>query len=505
MKITAPTSSPLPVISVGGARLDHRQIAAARSGVQVVITAEGSERVRQSWLHGLAVADDRPLYGRTTGVGANRTVRPVGDPTGLARSLLRSHATSVGVPRSAERVRAMLLVRLNQLAAGGSGVAPAVVAGLCRMINDDSLPLVRELGSIGTADLSALASTALALMGEAPTSRPTAGPTPFGATDGLAFISSNAAALGDAALAVHLLDEAARAALVVAALTFDAVNGNAECISDTALLTTPFPGAGVVARTLRRLLGVDARGVRRAGGEPVPAARIQDSFGLRTIPQTHGPVLDALTAAAVVVNRLVNAPAENPLVFGGLRPSQDGAIAHHGGFHQAYLQMAMDSLGVAVAQSGQLVLARLAVLVEPEMTCLPPFLGNGTPGASGIMACEYVAASALARIRASGSPAGLQTVTLSRGSEEDASFASLAATQCLDMAQSYRQLLACELVAAVRAIRMRPRQPVTGVVGDIVALCHALPVSFEDRDLSGDLDFANELLPVLADLVQWRA
>jgi len=139
------------------------------------------------------------------------------------------------------------------------------------------------------------------------------------------------------------------------------------------------------------------------------------------------------------------------------------------------------------------------------MTCLPPFLGNGTPGASGIMACEYVAASALARIRASGSPAGLQTVTLSRGSEEDASFASLAATQCLDMAQSYRQLLACELVAAVRAIRMRPRQPVTGVVGDIVALCHALPVSFEDRDLSGDLDFANELLPVLADLVQWRA
>jgi len=92
MKITAPTSSPLPVISVGGARLDHRQIAAARSGVQVVITAEGSERVRQSWLHGLAVADDRPLYGRTTGVGANRTVRPVGDPTGLARSLLRSHA-----------------------------------------------------------------------------------------------------------------------------------------------------------------------------------------------------------------------------------------------------------------------------------------------------------------------------------------------------------------------------------------------------------------------------
>ncbi|MDQ2740035.1 MAG: aromatic amino acid ammonia-lyase, partial [Actinomycetota bacterium] len=180
MKTTAPTSSPLPVISVDGARLDLRQIAAARSGVQVVITAEGSERVRQSWLHGLAVADDRPLYGRTTGVGANRTVRPVGDPTSLARSVLRSHATSAGVPRSAERVRAMLLVRLNQLAAGGSGVAPAVVAGLCRMINDDSLPLVRELGSIGTADLSALASTALALMGEGPTSRPPAGPTPFG-------------------------------------------------------------------------------------------------------------------------------------------------------------------------------------------------------------------------------------------------------------------------------------------------------------------------------------
>ena len=147
----------------------------------------------------------RPIYGLTTGVGANRTVEVAPD-TDSAQALLRSHATSAGPARSPERVRAMLLIRLNQLCAGGAGVRPQVVQALAEMINDDTLPTIREFVGIGTAELSALATTALAL--QARSMLPTTAPSSseeliFGPHDALPFISSNAAALSDAALAAH--------------------------------------------------------------------------------------------------------------------------------------------------------------------------------------------------------------------------------------------------------------------------------------------------------------
>jgi len=286
---------------------------------------------------------------------------------------------------------------------------------------------------------------------------------------------------------------------VVAALTFHAAGGNAEAYSSAALRATPFPGAVEVGAALRWLLAADRTGLRRdVAGAPIPAARIQDPFALRVIPQTHGPVLDAVTAAADVVDRLVNAPTENPLILADPEGTDGGVIAHHGGFHQAYLQMALDSLGLAVAQSGQLVLARLATLVEPAFTGLTPFLGDGEPGASGVMICEYVAASALAFIRAAATPAGLQTVTLSRGVEEDASFASLAAVQCLAIAQRYRELLAAELVAAVRANRMNGAGRMAGPLRDALAVCAPLSSEFADRDLTDDLAVGESLMPSLA-------
>ena len=141
------------------------------------------------------------------------------------------------------------------------------------MIVADALPDVRTLGSIGTGDLSALATTALALMGEGPTSRPLAEPVRFGAADGLAFISSNAGVLGDAALAVSSLIESARAAVMIAALTFDAVDGNSEAYSDAVLRVTPFPGAALVGSNLRLILGADRSG-HQAGRRRGRAGRI---------------------------------------------------------------------------------------------------------------------------------------------------------------------------------------------------------------------------------------
>lgn len=489
-------------VELDGTGLTVAQIAAVGSGSRAVrLAAAGRNRAAASHTFAEQALLRRPLYGRSTGVGANRTVNLTGDPDENAVLLLRSHATSAGPARSAARVRAMLLVRLNQLAAGGSGVSPAILDGLLAVLDHGVLPDVRELGSVGTGDLSALATTALALLGEGRT--PTGLPAvSFGAADGLAFISSNAATLGDAALAVAALTESSRAALAIATLTFVAVDGNAEAYSDGALVATPFPGATLICRALRPLVGADRFGGRRdVAGRPVRAARIQDPYGLRALPQVHGPVWEQLDAARSTIERLVNVPSENPLLLADPRAPGGGLVAHHAGFHAAYLRSAVDGLNLAVAQSCQLVLGRLAMLMEPSYTGLAPFLGDGTPAASGVLICEYLAASAVGAIRANAQPAGLQTVTVSRGVEEDASFASLAAGRALEIAGDHRQLIACELLAAVRALRLQPSRPRVGLVDELLGAVAALPRDARDRDLTHDLALAADLLPTLAAVV----
>jgi histidine ammonia-lyase len=175
-------------------------------------------------------------------------------------------------------------------------------------------------------------------------------------------------------------------------------------------------------------------------------------------------------------------------------------VAHHGGFHAGYLALACDGAAIAAVQSGQLALNRLTYASEPNHTGLEPFLGDGTPGASGVMVVEYVAAAALGDLRAAAAPASTQSITLSRGIEDTASFASLAARQLLTAAERYELLVACELVAAVRAVRMSD-PALTGPQLRAVELCAELPAATADRDLTGDLEIAQRLVPALAELV----
>jgi histidine ammonia-lyase len=191
---------------------------------------------------------------------------------------------------------------------------------------------------------------------------------------------------------------------------------------------------------------------------------------------------------------MANAPSENPVAL------PDVGLAHHGGFHAAYLVQALDGVTSALAQSAQLNLARIGMLNEPTVTTLPPFLGDGTAGASGVMVIEYVAASALGSLRALAAPAGVQTVTLSRGVEDDASFASLAALNVIASAQIYRTLVACELVAAVRAVKMRGLDLASTPLGHAMSVCAPLDPATADRDLTADIDVATTLIDRLAKL-----
>ncbi|HEV7206804.1 MAG TPA: aromatic amino acid lyase [Jatrophihabitans sp.] len=466
------------VLELDGSSLTVGDIArVAAGGVPVRVTSMA--RALAARAHADQTAARRPVYGRSTGVGGNRLI-PLEDPTPAepgdpALALLRSHASSLGPLRSPERVRATLVVRLNQLAAGGSGVDPSVIDGLATMLRADALPPIRELGGVGTGDLAALATTALGLLGEVPTSQPMPGPVRFGIGDALPLLSSNAATIADAALASTALRDLAVQALTVAAATFTGARGNPEAFSPVVEQVTPFRGAQEVCRRMRALIDTGADG-----------ARIQDPFALRALPQVHGPLLDSIDILDTVVEKLVSAPSENPVFL----PEEE--VAHHGGFHVAYLAQALDSLRLALVKAAQLSLARLSMLCDPAMTGLPAFLGDGRPGASGVMTVEYVVASALSSLRALATPAALQTVTLSHGVEEDASFASLAARQALDAVPMFRSVLAGEMVAAVRCLRARNLAPPP--LADWLAGCDGLETSLTDRDLTADLLHAERLL-----------
>jgi histidine ammonia-lyase len=233
--------------------------------------------------------------------------------------------------------------------------------------------------------------------------------------------------------------------------------------------------------------------MRRLLGRPehVPA-RIQDPYGLRCLPQVHGPALDAAAGLHATVAIELNAAAENPLIS----PDSDD-VFHHGGFHVGVLALAGDRLRLAVLQTAQLSSARLGALAEPALTGLRPFLADGEQGSSGTMILEYTAASALAALRHAAYPVLLGHAVLSRGEEEHASIPIQCAHQLELAAEQYSSVLATELLAAVRALRMSGGVP-SGVSGELATFVEAaldgLPDSLEDRPLDGDIEIARGLL-----------
>lgn len=303
--------------------------------------------------------------------------------------------------------------------------------------------------------------------------------------DALALLSSNALALGQAALACHDLTLLLRAAHAVAALSLLAVSGATEAYAAPVHAVRPYPGPARAAAEVRRLLALPDR------PPPGGGRRIQDPYGFRAFPQVHGAALDAAERLRHVVETEINCPTENPLI------APDGTAYHHGGFYAAPLGLALDGADLALLGTAQLSAARLSALGRADLTGLPAFLAEGPAGSSGTMILEYTAHSALAELRASAAPASAGHAVLSHGLEEAAGFASQAARQALRAVEAYRTVLACELVVAVRALRLSPAPP------DLPAFAlasAALPGGTEDRPLTADVAAAADLLPRLARL-----
>lgn len=466
------------MITVDGGPLALDDIAAVAAGAPVRLDDAVLARVVEAHELAARISTERPVYGRTTGVGANKDIAVGrGEAAEHGLRILRSHATSAGPPRSDARVRATMLIRLNQLAVGGSGARPEVLDALLTLLNSRVVPTVREHGGVGTGDLGALATVGLALPG-----------VDWTADDTLPFLSSNAATLADAALAVTDLTELVWAQIAVAATTFVAVAGQPDAFAPAVDQVSPEPGSRAVTRAMRQL----------TAQTPV-ARRVQDPFALRCLPQVHGLVIDALQRVADQVERATATASENPVV-----DRARGTVVGHGGFYASYLASALDTARLALADSAFQSLRRVAMLLDGQITGLASFLTDGTPGASGAMGLEYAAASALGDLRALAAPATAQDVVLSRGVEDGASFASLAARQALDAVASYAVVLSCELVGAIRAARLHRLSPPEDGWGAVVRAFTATGPGYEsdlaDRDLTPDIEQATLTLPDLARL-----
>ncbi|MEW2038526.1 aromatic amino acid ammonia-lyase, partial [Streptomyces sp. NPDC005534] len=466
-----------------------------------VAGTDGMKRAEASWDAARQIAATGRVYGRSTGVGANRNEDvPTEAAAGHGLRLLRSHAGAIGEELPARQVRAMLAVRANQLLAGGAGLRPTVVTALCEALETGAFPVVNEFGSVGTGDIAALAQLGLALAGEHPWRGPggaapaalAPAPQPLDNNDALALISSNALTLGQAALALHELRGLIGATQVVAALSLLAVDGSHEAYAAPVHAARPHRGSVEVARRMRELIG--------AADRPTPPlGRIQDPYGFRCLPQIHGPAQDAADALEEVLAVEINAAAENPLIS-----PEDMAAYHHGGFYQAQLALALDHFRLAVTQVARLSTSRLSTLNEPVYTRLRPFLAGQEAASSGVMILEYAAGAALGDLRAFSAPASLGHAVLSRGVEEQASFASLAARQTLRACDAYRLVVGCELVAAVRALRQRGLRPEPELpAGRALELAEAvLDAEQADRPLTDDVTAAAALLDRFTDI--WR-
>lgn len=470
------------MLQITGAPLTATQLAALPSDgpLHLVLGDEASATVAATNTAAAAyAAGDGRAYGRTTGVGANRTVGVDAGDQEHGLRLIRSHAYDTGDAVPARVVRAAMVVRANQLAQAHSGLRSEVLDALVAACNDGRAPIVGRISSMGVGDVAMFAAVGLALVGERVwgDGTHTVYLDTIRADDALALMSTNAATIALTSLTATRAERWLHTAHVVTALTHVAMAGNAETYAAAAHAARPHPATIRSAGIMRRLL-------EGAG----PAARVQDPLSLRCSPQVHGAALGALDDLQRDLAIELGSTSENPLYV-------DGVPYHHGGFHNAVLALGTDRLRLALLQAADMSVARLTKLHEPALTGQRAFLADGPPTASGTMMVEYTAVAALAEARAAAHPATGVSASYSRGVEDHASFAWQSALEADRLLDAADVVLACELVAAVRAVRLAaPGLIVPPALAEAAAAALALPVVPADHELTPHLAAARAVV-----------
>jgi len=403
------------------------------------------------------VASGETVYGVNTGFGLLANTRIPDDRLAeLQTNLILSHSAGLGDPLPRHVTRLMIALKLLGLGRGYSGVRPLVIEVLQALLDADALPVIPSQGSVGASgDLAPLAHLIAALMGHgnidvAGTIMPAhvalkklgRDELQLGPKEGLALINGTQASTAIALDALFSGERVFAAAIAAGALSVDALKGSVKPFDPRISALRGQPGQIRVAEALRNLLDGS-----EIVGSHARCGKVQDPYSFRCQPQVMGAALDLLENAARTLTIEAGAVTDNPIVF----PDEDTAISG-GNFHAQPVAFAADIISMALCEVGSISERRIAVLIDPKMSGLPPFLTEDSGVNSGLMIPQVTAAALVSENKSLAFPASIDSIPTSAGQEDHVSMAPIAARKAGQIARNGAGVIAVELIAAAQGI-----------------------------------------------------
>jgi histidine ammonia-lyase len=442
------------------------------------------------------VAAGEAAYGINTGFGLLAQTRIADDQLAqLQRNLLLSHAAGVGAPLPDAVVRLIIVLKVNALARGFSGVSMELIEALLALLKHEVYPVIPAQGSVGASgDLAPLAHLSIALLGlgsvrvRGQTMPAAEGlkvaqlqPVQLRAKEGLALINGTQVSTALALAGLFGAENVFAAAMIAGAMSVDALKGSDSPFDERIHQARGQPGQLAVAREYRELI---AGSVIRASH--VDCSRVQDPYSFRCQPQVMGACLDLISQCSLTLNREANAVTDNPLLF-----VEQGDVLSGGNFHAEPVAFAADTLALALAEIGSLSERRVAVLVDPKMSGLPAFLVENSGLNSGFMIAQVTAAALVSENKTLATPASVDSIPTSANQEDHVSMATHAARRLGAMVDNASAVIGIELLAAAQGIDFhRPARSSEPLEQVHAALRAEVPFYAADRYFSPDIEAA---------------
>lgn len=426
---------------------------------QITLSKEAKELILKCrlYLDNKTEKDIEPVYGINTGFGAlyNKTISK-SDLGKLQENLVKSHACGTGDEVPVEIVKLMILLKVQSLSYGHSGVQLSTVERLLDFYNHEIIPVVYQLGSLGASgDLAPLAHLSLPLLGlgevyyknkKYKTSEVLKifgwEPLSLQSKEGLALLNGTQFMSAYGVTALLKIFRLSELADIIGAISLDAFDGRIEPFMDELHQIRPHKGQIQTAERFRMLLSDSElmNGYKE---------HVQDPYSFRCIPQVHGASKDTVNYVASVFSAEINAVTDNPTIF----PDQD-IIVSGGNFHGQPLAIALDTLAIAAAEWGNIAERRTYQLLHGKRG-LPPFLVANPGLNSGFMIPQYTAASLVNQNKQLCTPSSVDSIESSQGQEDHVSMGANSATKAYKVVQNLERILAIELFNAAQALDFR--------------------------------------------------
>jgi histidine ammonia-lyase len=442
------------------------------------------------------VARDAAAYGINTGFGLLAQTRiPGAQLEQLQRNLLLSHAAGVGEALPDAVVRLILALKINSLARGYSGVGLPLLGALEALLAHELYPVIPGQGSVGASgDLAPLAHLGAALLGvgamrlggralPAAEALRRVGLEPLRPRpkEGLALINGTQVSTALALAGLFGAEDLWAAAVLAGAMSVDALKGSDVPFDERIHQCRGQRGQIEAARQYRALIAGSA--IRASH---LDCSRVQDPYSFRCQPQVMGACLDLIRHCADTLAIEANAVTDNPLLF-----SEEPAVLSGGNFHAEPVAFAADTLALAIAEIGSLSERRIAVLVDPKMSGLPPFLVEHSGLNSGFMLAQVTAAALVAENKTLAVPSSVDSIPTSANQEDHVSMATYAARRLERMLENAAAVVGIELLAAAQGIDFhRPARSSPALEQAHAAIRAAVPRYEADRFFAPDIERA---------------